>query len=78
MGGGIGGGSSNAATTLVALNHLWKTGLSEDELAELGLTLGADVPIFVRGRTAFAGGVGEDITPAPQKELYFLVANPNF
>ena len=77
MGGGIGGGSSNAATTLVALNHLWKTGLSEDELAKLGLTLGADVPIFVRGRTAFAGGVGEDITPAPQKELYFLVANPN-
>ena len=77
MGGGIGGGSSNAATTLVALNHLWKTGLSEDELAELGLVLGADVPIFVRGRTAFAGGVGEDITPAPQKELYFLVANPN-
>ena len=77
MGGGIGGGSSNAATTLVALNHLWKTGLSEDELSELGLVLGADVPIFVRGRTAFAGGVGEEITPAPQKELYFLVANPN-
>lgn len=77
MGGGIGGGSSNAATTLVALNHLWNTGLSEDELAELGLTLGADVPIFVRGRTAFAGGVGENITPAPQEELYFLVANPN-
>ncbi|WP_404840966.1 4-(cytidine 5'-diphospho)-2-C-methyl-D-erythritol kinase [Alteromonas sp. KUL42] len=77
MGGGIGGGSSNAATTLVALNHLWKTGLNEDELAELGLVLGADVPIFVRGRTAFAGGVGEEITPAPQKELYFLVANPN-
>ena len=77
MGGGIGGGSSNAATTLVALNHLWNTGLSEDELAELGLSLGADVPIFVRGLTAFAGGVGEEITPAPQKEQYFLVANPN-
>lgn len=77
MGGGIGGGSSNAATTLVALNHLWNTGLSENELAELGLSLGADVPIFVRGLTAFAGGVGEDITPAPQKEQYFLVANPN-
>ena len=77
MGGGIGGGSSNAATTLVALNHLWKTELSEDELAELGLALGADVPIFVRGLTAFAGGVGEDITPAPQQEQYFLVANPN-
>ena len=77
MGGGIGGGSSNAATTLVALNHLWNTGLSEDELAELGLALGADVPIFVRGLTAFAGGVGEEITPAPQQEQYFLVANPN-
>ena len=77
MGGGIGGGSSNAATTLVALNHLWNTGLNEDELAELGLALGADVPIFVRGLTAFAGGVGEDITPAPQQEKYFLVANPN-
>ena len=77
MGGGIGGGSSNAATTLVALNHLWQTGLNEDELAELGLALGADVPIFVRGFTAFAGGVGEDITPAPQAEKYYLVANPN-
>ena len=77
MGGGIGGGSSNAATALVALNHLWKTGLNEDELAQLGLTLGADVPIFVRGKTAFAGGVGEDIMPAPQQEKWYLVANPN-
>ena len=77
MGGGIGGGSSNAATKLVALNHLWNTALSEDDRAELGLALGADVPIFVRGLTAFAGGVGEEITPAPQKEQYFLVANPN-
>ncbi len=77
MGGGIGGGSSNAATTLVALNYLWNTQLSEDQLAEIGLTLGADVPIFVRGLTAFAGGVGEKITPAPQEEKYYLVANPN-
>ncbi|AGP81427.1 4-diphosphocytidyl-2-C-methyl-D-erythritol kinase [Alteromonas mediterranea MED64] len=77
MGGGIGGGSSNAATTLVALNHLWQTGLSEDELSALGLTLGADVPIFVRGLTAFAAGVGEQITPAPQQEHYFLVVTPN-
>ena len=77
MGGGIGGGSSNAATTLVALNQLWKTGLNEDELARLGLTLGADVPIFVRGKTAFAGGIGEDITPASQEEKWYLVANPN-
>ena len=77
MGGGIGGGSSNAATALVALNYLWKTKLSEDELAQLGLTLGADVPIFVRGKTAFAGGIGEDIMPAPQDEKWYLVANPN-
>ncbi|MEW9798260.1 4-(cytidine 5'-diphospho)-2-C-methyl-D-erythritol kinase [Alteromonas sp. CYL-A6] len=76
MGGGIGGGSSNAATTLVALNHLWQCGLNEDELAELGLTLGADVPIFVRGRTAFAAGVGEEITPVSQPERWFLVVNP--
>lgn len=77
MGGGIGGGSSNAATTLVALNQLWDVKLSEDELAELGLKLGADVPIFVRGLTAFASGVGEEITPAPQEEKWYLVANPN-
>lgn len=77
MGGGIGGGSSNAATALVALNQLWSTGLNEDELAQLGLALGADVPIFVRGKTAFAGGVGEDIMPAPQDEKWYLVANPN-
>lgn len=77
MGGGIGGGSSNAATTLVALNQLWGVKLSEDELAELGLELGADVPIFVRGLTAFASGVGEEITPAPQEEKWYLVANPN-
>ena len=76
MGGGIGRGIMNAATTLVALNHLWNTGLSEDELAELGLALGADVPIFVRGLTAFAGGVGEDITPAPQKRTVFSCSEP--
>lgn len=59
MGGGLGGGSSNAATVLVALNHLWGCGLSKDELAALGLTLGADVPVFVRGHAAFAEGVGK-------------------
>ena len=59
MGGGIGGGSSNAATTLLALNYLWQTNLSIDELAEIGLKLGADVPIFVHGQAAFAEGVGE-------------------
>jgi len=77
MGGGIGGGSSNAATTLVALNHLWGLDREVDELAALGLTLGADVPIFVRGLTAFAAGVGEDISAAPQPERWYLVANPN-
>ncbi len=76
MGGGIGGGSSNAATTLVALNHLWHCNLSVEALAELGLQLGADVPIFIHGVTAFAGGVGEDITPTEQQELWYLVANP--
>ncbi|GGD63575.1 4-(cytidine 5'-diphospho)-2-C-methyl-D-erythritol kinase [Lacimicrobium alkaliphilum] len=76
MGGGIGGGSSNAATTLVALNYLWQCGLSTDKLAELGLRLGADVPVFVHGKTAFASGVGETLTPAPQGEKTFLVVNP--
>ncbi len=76
MGGGIGGGSSNAATTLVALNHLWQCGLNVQELAQLGLQLGADVPVFVHGDTAFASGVGETLTPAPQAQKYFLVANP--
>ena len=64
MGGGIGGGSSNAATALVALNYLWQTHLSDDELAEIGLALGADVPVFVRGFAAFAEGVGEKLSPA--------------
>lgn len=59
MGGGLGGGSSDAATTLVALNRLWCAGLSEDDLAAIGLELGADVPVFVRGRAAWAEGVGE-------------------
>ena len=77
MGGGIGGGSSNAATTLVALNALWGTRLSVHHLADIGLQLGAAVPSFVRGETAFAEGVGEQITPAPQPEQWFLVANPN-
>ncbi|MBM6611062.1 4-(cytidine 5'-diphospho)-2-C-methyl-D-erythritol kinase [Citrobacter portucalensis] len=76
MGGGLGGGSSNAATVLVALNHLWQCGLSVDELAALGLTLGADVPVFVRGHAAFAEGVGEILTPAEPEEKWYLVAHP--
>ncbi|WP_249023188.1 MULTISPECIES: 4-(cytidine 5'-diphospho)-2-C-methyl-D-erythritol kinase [Kluyvera] len=76
MGGGLGGGSSNAATVLVALNHLWQCGLPEDELATLGLRLGADVPVFVRGHAAFAEGVGEVLTPVDVAEKWYLVAHP--
>lgn len=76
MGGGLGGGSSNAATVLVALNHLWRCGLSVDELATIGLTLGADVPVFVRGHAAFAEGVGEVLTPVTVPEKWYLVAHP--
>ncbi|OAJ94099.1 4-(cytidine 5'-diphospho)-2-C-methyl-D-erythritol kinase [Vibrio bivalvicida] len=77
MGGGIGGGSSNAATTLVALNHLWQTNLSEDELAKIGLKLGADVPVFTRGFAAFAEGVGEELTQAEPEEKWYLIVRPN-
>lgn len=77
MGGGLGGGSSNAATTLVALNQLWQTGLSEDQLAEIGLALGADVPVFVRGYAAIGEGVGEKLTPAEPDEKWYLVAKPD-
>jgi 4-diphosphocytidyl-2-C-methyl-D-erythritol kinase len=77
MGGGLGGGSSDAATTLVALNHLWRTGLSLDQLAEIGLRLGADVPVFVRGQAAWAEGVGERITPLPDLPIpWYLVVVP--
>ncbi|RQW64049.1 4-(cytidine 5'-diphospho)-2-C-methyl-D-erythritol kinase [Vibrio viridaestus] len=77
MGGGIGGGSSNAATTLVALNYLWETGCTDDELAEIGLELGADVPVFVRGFAAFAEGVGEKLTQVEPKENWYLVVRPD-
>ncbi|MGY6029258.1 4-(cytidine 5'-diphospho)-2-C-methyl-D-erythritol kinase [Phytobacter sp. AG2a] len=76
MGGGLGGGSSNAATTLVALNHLWQCRFSEDELAQLGLQLGADVPVFVRGRAAFAEGIGERLVPVAPAEKWYLVLHP--
>lgn len=76
MGGGIGGGSSNAATTLIALNTHWGTAVSGDVLAELGKSLGADVPVFVRGHAAFAEGIGEILTPASPKEKWYLVAHP--
>ena len=76
MGGGIGGGSSDAATTLLALDRLWQLGWSEDRLAALGLTLGADVPVFVRGHAAFAEGVGEKLAPVEPEEPWYLVAVP--
>lgn len=76
MGGGLGGGSSNAATVLVALNILWQCGLSDEELAAMGLTLGADVPVFVYGHAAFAEGIGEKLQPAEPTEKWYLVAHP--
>lgn len=76
MGGGIGGGSSDAATTLLGLDHLWQTHMGEDCLARIGLELGADVPVFVRGRTAFAEGVGERLQPVELSEPWYLVIAP--
>ncbi|SFV86741.1 4-diphosphocytidyl-2-C-methyl-D-erythritol kinase [hydrothermal vent metagenome] len=76
-GGGLGGGSSNAATTLIALNKLWDTQYSEKQLAEIGLTLGADVPIFIAGHSAWAEGVGEILTPVHLPKHYFLVVSIN-
>jgi 4-diphosphocytidyl-2-C-methyl-D-erythritol kinase len=76
MGGGLGGGSSDAATTLVALNHIWGTGLSRHQLCELGLDLGADVPVFLRGRAAWGEGVGEQLTPLELPQAWFLVLAP--
>lgn len=75
-GGGLGGGSSDAATTLVALNELWQTGLEPSQLAEIGLSLGADVPVFVHGRAAWAEGVGEQLSPVEPAEVYYLVIHP--
>lgn len=77
VGGGLGGGSSDAATVLVVLNRLWQTGLQADELAALGLELGADVPVFVRGQAAWGEGVGEDLRPITLPEPWFLVIVPD-
>ena len=76
MGGGLGGGSSDAATVLLALNHLWKTGLSRSELEKLGLTLGADVPVFIHGRNTFAEGIGEAFTNVDLPAESYLVLHP--
>lgn len=77
MGGGIGGGSSNAATTLVVLNQLWGCHFSEEKLSTLGLSLGADVPIFIQGNTAFAEGVGEKLQQVNLPEKSYLVVFPD-
>ena len=76
MGGGLGGGSSDAATTLMALNHLWQTGLSREELMQLGLQLGADVPFFIFGSNAFAEGVGEELQAIETPDCWFVVIEP--
>ena len=77
IGGGLGGGSSDAATTLLGLNVLWNCNLSTMELASLGLKLGADVPVFVHGVAAWAEGVGEVLKPISLKEEWFVVVHPN-
>ena len=76
MGGGLGGGSSDAATTLLVLNHLWGAGFSQAELMKLGLQLGADVPFFLFGRNAFAQGVGEDLVAIDTPVRWFVVMEP--
>ena len=77
MGGGMGGGSSNAATTLVALNTLWGLHLAPSKLAELGLQLGADVPVFISGHTAWAEGVGEILQPLTLPERWYIILAPD-
>lgn len=76
LGGGVGGGSSDAATTLLALNHLWGTGMSRVRLQALALPLGADVPVFVYGRSALAEGVGEELAPLMLAPAWYLVMVP--
>jgi 4-diphosphocytidyl-2-C-methyl-D-erythritol kinase len=76
MGGGLGGGSSDAATTLLALNRLWELDLSRERLMQLGLSLGADVPVFVFGENAFAEGVGEQLQAYPLPDAWYVVLCP--
>lgn len=77
-GAGMGGGSSNAATTLVTLNHLWNANLSDAELIKLGLLIGADVPFFIQGKNALVTGIGEIIAPIEIPQLYFVIIKPEF
>lgn len=76
LGAGLGGGSANAAMTLLALNDLWQLGLSEAELCEIGVNLGADVPVFIRGKSAWAEGIGEQLQPVELPEYWYLVLTP--
>ena len=76
MGGGLGGGSSDAATTLVALNQLWHCGVSEADLIELGGQLGADIPVFIQGKSAWAEGIGDQLKPLLLPFCFYLVVNP--
>ena len=76
IGGGLGGGSSDAATTLIVLNRLWQTGLSRDRLQQLALKLGADVPVFVFGRNAFAEGIGERLQALRMSPAWYLILVP--
>lgn len=76
-GGGVGGGSSDAATTLLALNTLWQLALPLEKLAEIGVELGADVPVFINGQAAIAQGIGEKLAPVNLPETWYLVVHPN-
>ena len=76
MGGGLGGGSSDAATALIAANHLWRAGLSRQELMALALPLGADIPFFIFGENAFAEGVGEELVPVETPDCWYVVVEP--
>ena len=77
QGGGLGGGSGNAATVLQVLSHLWGLDLDDETLIKLGATLGADVPLFIKGITTFGEGIGERLQEVPWPERYYLVVNPN-
>ncbi len=77
-GAGLGGGSSDAATVLVVLNRLWGCGLVVDELASIGVSLGADVPVFIRGRSAFAAGLGDELQPVELGDRYYMLVFPGF
>jgi len=77
MGGGLGGGSSNAATVLIVLNHLWQLHLSQEQLIQIAIPLGADVPFFIYGQTAFARGIGEQLQPIAIPEQHYVLVHPN-